>query len=159
MEEGRLSLRNVMPLFDSPEPELQEAALRVVGRHPEWAGAMAETLRRWLSGKTRRRFRQAALRRDLLAFAKDPAVQAVIAEAVARPETPAETRTMLLEVMAAVPSRLVAPVLDRLAPHGARRPRRSGGPPRGRGRPRVGPDRARRAPARRSPATRRGRRT
>ena len=53
---------------------------------------MAETLRRWLA--TRDGAGTApVLRRQLLAFSSDPAIQAVIAEVLGRPETPAATRS------------------------------------------------------------------
>ena len=55
MEGGRLTLDLVRPSLDAAEPGLRQAALRVVAKHPEWAGQMAETLRRWLARGGRRR--------------------------------------------------------------------------------------------------------
>jgi putative heme-binding domain-containing protein len=94
-----LTLDLVSPHLDADDPALRQAALRAVTRHPEWAGALAEVLRGWLA-RGNVSIPAAALRRQLVAFSKDPAIQQVIAEALERTTTPAATRVMLLEAMA-----------------------------------------------------------
>jgi putative membrane-bound dehydrogenase-like protein len=102
MAHGGLTLDQVTPLFDTPDPELLQAALKTVADHPDWAGPMAGTLRRWLaSGVDKAQAR--VFKQQLLAFARDPAVQGVIADAVASSGTPPATRTLLLDVMAEAP--------------------------------------------------------
>src|SRR5262249_42722402 len=44
MEGGRLTLDLIRPSLDAAEPGLRQEALRIVAKHPEWAGQMAETL-------------------------------------------------------------------------------------------------------------------
>jgi putative membrane-bound dehydrogenase-like protein len=98
MGRDALTLDLVSPHLDADDPALRQAALRAITRHPEWAGALAEVLRGWLArGNVPI---AAALRRQLVAFSKDPAIQEVIAEALERTTTPAATRVALLEAMA-----------------------------------------------------------
>ena len=99
MEQGKLTLDLVLPLFDAGDPELRQASATVAARHPEWAGSMADSLRRWLE-KGGGLVPPAVLRRQLVAFSSNPAIQVLIAELVERRQTPAPTRVLLLEVMA-----------------------------------------------------------
>ena len=99
MERGALTLDLVSPLFDDGDPKLRQASVAVAARHPEWAGSMTESLRRWLE-QGGGLVQPAVLRRQLVAFSADPAVQAVIADVLERRGTPAATRVLLLEVMA-----------------------------------------------------------
>src|SRR5262249_6609562 len=60
----------------------------------------AHLFKRWLAGENLDE-RPSDLRRQLVAFAGDPGIQAVIAEAVGRESTPLARRSRLLEVMGA----------------------------------------------------------
>lgn len=102
MAEGQLTLEEVRPLLDATDPDLRREALRVAARHPEWAGRMAETMRRWF-GMTEDPAHPDDFRLQLLAFSRDPDIQAVIADAVARETTTVARRIRLLEVIAAAP--------------------------------------------------------
>jgi putative heme-binding domain-containing protein len=99
MGRDALTLDLVSPHLDADEPALRQAAMRAAIRHPEWAGALADRLRGWLA-RGNVPILAATLRRQLVAFAKDPAIQEVMAEALERTTTPAATRVLLLEAMA-----------------------------------------------------------
>jgi putative membrane-bound dehydrogenase-like protein len=117
MPRARLALEKVRPLLEAPDPGLRQAALWVVARHPEWAGAMTETFRRWLARDAEAEANAEAgagatsagggddFRPQLIAFAREPATQAVIAEALEGDATATAIRIHLLEVMrsAAIP--------------------------------------------------------
>jgi putative membrane-bound dehydrogenase-like protein len=99
MEPDALTLDLVSPHLDSDDPALRQAALRAVTRHPDWAGSLAQVLRGWLA-RGNVPIPPAVLRRQLVAFSKEPVIQAVMAEALERTTTPAATRIMLLEAIA-----------------------------------------------------------
>jgi putative membrane-bound dehydrogenase-like protein len=98
MARDALTLDRISPLLDAEDQALRQAALRVAARHPEWGSALAEVLRGWLARGTGS-LPPEVLRRQLGAFAREPAIQAVIAEALERTTTPAATRIVLLETM------------------------------------------------------------
>jgi putative membrane-bound dehydrogenase-like protein len=94
-----LTLDLVSPHLDADDPALRQAALRAAIRHPEWGASLADVVRGWLA-RGNVPIPAAALRRQLVAYSKDPAIQAVMAEALERTTTPAATRILLLEAMA-----------------------------------------------------------
>jgi putative membrane-bound dehydrogenase-like protein len=104
MGNGRLTLGRVIRFLDAPEPEVRQAALQVVASHPRWAAPMADRLSGWLA-RGWGSIPEGSVRRQLLAFAHDPAVQLVMADALGRDATPAPSRKLLLDVMAAAPLR------------------------------------------------------
>src|SRR5262249_15011026 len=106
MPDGDLTPRDVLPMLDPGHPDLRRAALAVVTAHPEWAAAMAGNLRRRLivgPDGASDPARLDGVRQQLLAFVSDPAIRALITEALGRDATPAAVRTLLLEVVAATP--------------------------------------------------------
>src|SRR5262249_19279980 len=104
MPDGNLTPRDVLPLLDPGNPDLRRAALAVATAHPEWAGSMADNLRRRLLAAPSGPDGRAGLdgvRQQLLAFAGDPAIRALISQALSRKAAPAAIRSLLLEVVAA----------------------------------------------------------
>jgi putative heme-binding domain-containing protein len=99
IDRNALTLELVSPHLDADDPALRQAALRAATRHPEWAGSLADRLRAWLD-RGGVPIAATALRRQLVAFSKDPLIQTVMAEALERTTTPAATRIMILEAMA-----------------------------------------------------------
>ena len=91
-----LSREEIAPLIDPSDPALLKAALDIVAARG-WAAEIVSLLRTWLAGPPREEIRGL-----IVAFAKDPAVQDLVARAMR--ETP---RVALLEAMAQAP-------LDRL---------------------------------------------
>jgi putative heme-binding domain-containing protein len=83
----------------SGDPNLERTALDVVSRHKDWAGEIVGLLRERLADRAPTAERLAALGGVLAAFSGDAAVQHVVADVLARPETAPATRVMLLEVM------------------------------------------------------------
>lgn len=100
MDHGGLTSARVVPLLGSGDLALERAALGVVGRHKGWAGEVAGLLGRWLAEREPPPGRLTALRGVLVALSGDAAVQRLVADALARPGTPAATRRLLLDAMA-----------------------------------------------------------
>ncbi len=100
MKAGQLTREQVVPLLDTDDPELQQAALEVIGRRPGWSGEVIGLLRGWLAGPTLSDRQQTSLTGALLAFAGQADVQRLVAEALASPKTALPTRLLLLRVLA-----------------------------------------------------------
>lgn len=81
MDGGSLSADQVAPRLSSPDPADREIASWIVGRHPEWAGALADSFRRRLNdaGSLSEADRE-ALTDQLARFARDRSVQDLLAE-------------------------------------------------------------------------------
>lgn len=107
MDGGNLTREKVTPLLDPADPALQQAALGVITSRPAWAKEVMGLVAEWLGAPELDEAREGNLRGVLLAFAKDAAVQDLVARTLRRPSLPAGTRLLLLEVMARAP-------LDRL---------------------------------------------
>jgi putative membrane-bound dehydrogenase-like protein len=104
MDDTGLAAEQVTPLLDPAEPALRAAAVLVLSRHPEWAAAMIGYFRQALSAPADLPApRREELRQQLIAFAADPAIRGLIAEALADAKTPPATKLLLLEAMAEVP--------------------------------------------------------
>ncbi|HYE97265.1 MAG TPA: HEAT repeat domain-containing protein, partial [Planctomycetota bacterium] len=97
-----LAREELTPCLDPSQPALLQAALWVLSNRPGWAGEIAGLLRTWLDGPPR-----PEIRGVVVAFARDPQIQDLVARALREPATSAATRTLLLEIMAQAP-------LDRL---------------------------------------------
>lgn len=102
MKDGRLTLELVAPLLDPAQPELRDAAMQVIPRHPEWAQALASTFRKWFH-EQHGRAQMLRIRRQMIALIGDRAIQALIPEALRDPTTPPAVKVMLLEVIASTP--------------------------------------------------------
>ena len=103
MDGGQLAPETVTPFLSPADPLLQETALWVIAHHGEWGPAMLDFFRQWLTRNDMNDTRRDELKRQLLAFTKDAAVQELIAASLADSHTPLETRLLLLEVMAQAP--------------------------------------------------------
>ncbi len=107
MDDGRLTPEMVTPFLTKGDPLLEQTALWVIAHHDGWGQAMVGFFRQWLARRDMDDTRRDELRRQLLAFAKDPTVQELIGASLADPSTSVETRLLLLEVIAAAsPGRL-----------------------------------------------------
>jgi len=86
----------VTPDLSSDDPATRETAAWVIGRHPGWAGAVAVVLKRRLAGNNARN----ELDGQLARFAREKAVQALMAEALLDKTAPVESRRVVLHAMA-----------------------------------------------------------
>jgi putative membrane-bound dehydrogenase-like protein len=100
MTGGALTREEVVPLLDTDDGDLQQAALDVLGRHPGWSAEAVGLLRGRLAGEKRTAAQQAALTGSLLAFSGEAKVQQLVAETLASAKTPGATRLLLLRVLA-----------------------------------------------------------
>jgi putative membrane-bound dehydrogenase-like protein len=103
MDHGNLTREQVTPLLSTVDPALRQTALAVIIARPGWASEILRPLKEWLDAKTLSAEQQAGLRGAVLAFAKDPAVQQQVADALEQPSTPDATRLLLLETLAQAP--------------------------------------------------------
>jgi putative membrane-bound dehydrogenase-like protein len=98
---GSLSSKPVLAAVTAAEPELRQAALFVLKRHPEWADRALTLLHGWLVQAKLAKDQERGLRGLLLAFQGQKTVQDLIADAAAgRTKMPSEQRSLVLETMA-----------------------------------------------------------
>src|SRR4051812_38486751 len=113
---GRLTREAVAPLLGTTDPDLQHAALDVIGKHPGWAGEIVGLLKEWLQAPRPDSTRDSLITGAVLAFPRDAKVQSLVADALTRPETPRTTLLLLLETIARCElDRLPAPWIEALA--------------------------------------------
>ena len=79
MRGGGLKPEQVTPLLASAEPALQQAASWIVGRHPDWGGALGGYFRDKLSAQNPTDADRAALQGQLAQFARSPSIQELLA--------------------------------------------------------------------------------
>ena len=107
MDGGGLTPEVVIPRLSDPDGGVRQTALGIVTARPQWAAQILPTLRQWLSQPQPQPQpgEQAAqgVRGAVVAFAKESAVQSLVAEALADPSTPPETRLLLLEAVGEAP--------------------------------------------------------
>lgn len=99
MPAGQLDPKQVVALLDRAEPIVQESAFWIVDRHPEWADAVGEFFKRRLEATEFSEASRAELTRLLSRFAKAASMQALLAEAVLKPESSIPARKIALEAM------------------------------------------------------------
>lgn len=116
MKDGGLTREQVVPLLDTDDADLQQAALEVMGRHPGWSDEALGLLRGWLESERLTAAQQTALTGSLLAFRDTANVQQLVTTALARPTTPPATRLLLVRVVARSRPPLPKPWLDALGP-------------------------------------------
>ena len=109
MDGGRLTRELVTPFLEAKDAALRELAWSLFTARPKWAPEVIGILRQWLSDGELSEVRHDMLRVALLAFAKNPAVQEMIDQALRRANTSRSTRLLLLETIAQMP-------LDKLPP-------------------------------------------
>jgi putative heme-binding domain-containing protein len=97
---GKLSRELVLPLLDTDDEPLQQAALAVVSRQPAWSTAVEELLAGWLRQETLSAARERSLSAALLALAGESNIQRLIADALADAKTPTVSRQLLLRLTA-----------------------------------------------------------
>jgi putative heme-binding domain-containing protein len=100
MKDGGLTREMVVPLLDTDDPNLQQAVLAVISRHPAWASDVLGLLRRWLDNPRRPAGQERSLTGALLAFSGTDGVQKLVAEVLSGSGTPTATRLLLLGVVA-----------------------------------------------------------
>jgi putative heme-binding domain-containing protein len=99
MESSKLTRELVSPLMETDDAELLEAVVDVVGRHPEWVEIVVEVLRKWLLEPELTPARQVMLRDAVYALRRQEACQTLMSKLLSQPNTPAESRILLLDVM------------------------------------------------------------
>lgn len=100
MSSGDLEPNQVLPLLDSEDPELRNAALMVIKGRTEWTASVATLLKRWL-GSSALEDQQREMVRDLVVrFAGQSQIQELLGQALARPTLSDGARRLLLSGMA-----------------------------------------------------------
>lgn len=96
-----LTREQLTAVLETPDVRLQQTALEILGQHPAWA----EEARAWVAARLEQARLTSAerslLRGSLVAFAESPELQQLAAKALVREQTPADTRQVILEAIAA----------------------------------------------------------
>lgn len=100
MGKGHVQPETVIPLLASAEPVLKETAWWIVGRHPEWAEALAGFLRERLAAPNLEPAAQEELVRQLARFGRSPRVQQLLADHLHDTGLPRQARQVVLQAMA-----------------------------------------------------------
>jgi putative heme-binding domain-containing protein len=106
---NRMTPELLMPLLDSSDPVLNETAWWIAGRHLEWGGALSGFFRSRLTDPTLGQTQREDLQQKLVRFATHPAIQELLAAAVARDGSPDERLTALRAMAAAATLASAAP--------------------------------------------------
>jgi putative membrane-bound dehydrogenase-like protein len=108
MAKGTLTREQVVPLLDTDDCDLQQAALEVMGRRPGWSSEAIGLLRGWLGSASLTTAQQTTLTGSLLAFSGDVEVQRLVSDTLRNTKTSIATRLLLLRVLARSRSSLPA---------------------------------------------------
>src|SRR5205823_5477714 len=100
MDGGQLDPRFVAGLLASPEPALRETASWIVGRHREWADALAGVLSERLDRADLPAAERAELERQLGRFAQAAPIQQLLAARLRNATAPLAARRSSLQAMA-----------------------------------------------------------
>jgi putative membrane-bound dehydrogenase-like protein len=100
MDGGGLRVEEVSPLLGSGDPLLRSTAVWIAANHPEWGGALSSYFRDRLAAGVPSMAAGAELQRQLIRFAKDPAIQQLMADKVRDTSLPRETVLLVLRSMA-----------------------------------------------------------
>jgi putative heme-binding domain-containing protein len=100
MADRRLTQEQVLPLLDTDDPELQQAAVAVVSREGTWSDQVLRRLREWLSAAALTPSQERSLTGALLALSRRTEAQRLVTEALKDPGTSPERRALLLAVIA-----------------------------------------------------------
>lgn len=87
MESGDLRPEQVTPFLTSVDPMLKETAVWIISRHPEWGNSVAGIFKERLSAKTFTATEEQELPGQLAYFARNPAVQEVLAQGLQQIES------------------------------------------------------------------------
>lgn len=99
MEHGELTRDLTVPLLDTDDPDLQQAALAVISRHEGWSDELQKLVSEWLAAGDLSASQQQALTGALLALGKSEGIQSQVATALEAAATPVENRRLLLRVV------------------------------------------------------------
>lgn len=98
--EGRpLTPAQVAPRLASTQPVVRETASWIVGRHPEWGGALAGLLRQRLTGAAIAEADRHEFQRQLAQFAKHGEVQTLLSDVVGDAQASSTARGLALGAM------------------------------------------------------------
>lgn len=99
MDHGALAREELARALDTDDASVQRAALEIIARRPGWADEITGLSREWLAEPELSAERQASLRGVLLAFLGQQPTQQLIAECLARADSPRWARLLLLETI------------------------------------------------------------
>ena len=99
MSDGGLTRELVVPLLDTDDPGLQQAALEVIGRHQGWADQTRGLLETWLAEKAIDAKRSSVIRGFLLSQQGDMAIQKLVAERLGDDSLGLSARRLLIDVV------------------------------------------------------------
>ncbi len=100
MDGGDLVPDLVVPLLTSRDPALKQTASWIVGRHPEWGGALANFLHQRLAAATLHETDRADLQSQLASLAKSADIQELLAASLRNEIVGPESRALALRAMA-----------------------------------------------------------
>jgi len=100
MDGGGLTPVQITPLLTSSDAGIRRIAAWIAGRHPQWGGALADSLRQRLANLPVDGNGQSELQQQLAQFARDIAVQELLAATVRDPRAPVPSRLLALRSMA-----------------------------------------------------------
>ena len=100
MAGGELKAEQVVANLASSDPALRQAAAWIAGRHPEWGGALAGYFRERLATKDLSAADHTELQGQLAQFAKDSAIQELLASTAQDSTSPPASRATALRAMA-----------------------------------------------------------
>jgi putative membrane-bound dehydrogenase-like protein len=99
MDHGELTRDLTVPLLDTDDPDLQQAALAVISRHEGWSDEIRKLVSEWLATAGLVPSQQQSLTGALLALSGSEGIQDQVAAALKDPATPVENRRLLLRVI------------------------------------------------------------
>ena len=103
MRGGDLTADQIVPLLAADDAAVRQEVMLIVATRPQWAAQVAQQLRVALSKARLDEADQRGLRSMIVAFASDAGVQTVVTETLRADATPAATRILLLDAIAAAP--------------------------------------------------------
>lgn len=115
MKAGDLKVDDVLPFFDSSDGEITKTSAKIFVRHPEWANNAASLLQRLLENPNRSAQNAEILELLVRSFVDNPAVAAVVGDALANDQLAATSRHAVIKGVAArrnlpLPANWVAPL-------------------------------------------------
>jgi putative membrane-bound dehydrogenase-like protein len=101
MDGGGLESGVVVPLLAAPDPALQQTAMWIAGRHPDWGSVLAGPLRAQLNTDASGQAERAALENLLSRLARATPIQELLADTLRDGTAPRERRSSILRTMGA----------------------------------------------------------
>lgn len=97
---NHLKVKDVAPGLASKDAQTREIASWIVGRHPEWAGALASSFRRRLGEKSLSDADRVELAGQLARFARESPIQSLLSETINNTSAPLGSRVVALRGVA-----------------------------------------------------------